>query len=65
MRDIDDGKAKECIYCEIGKDHITLKDGVIKYTKEECKRDYQKFLRELADKNSVSEILKKPQMKGE
>ena len=55
----DDGK--ECMFCRIGKDYITMDTGkgVRNYTKKECKKDYVEFLRMLKEKEGVIEALVK------
>lgn len=61
---------KLCVFCKIGKDHITLDKftGRKKYTRKECMEDYQKFLRMLKDRPSIARKLvegKVENLKGE
>jgi len=55
----DDGM--ECVFCRVGKNYITLpaKVGGKKYTKEECKKDYIKFLNMLKEKEAVRDAFVK------
>jgi hypothetical protein len=50
---------KLCVFCKIGKDHITLdkKTGRKNYTRRECMEDYRKFLNLLHDNPRISRKL--------
>ena len=46
----------QCIFCKDGIDHIMYddEDGVRrKYTKSDCERDYQKYLKMVKERNDV------------
>jgi len=52
----------QCIFCEREIKEVTMdkEDGTSeKYTKEQAKRDYVKFLNELKDKQKIADILAK------
>lgn len=49
---------KECIFCRIGKNEIQLKQGK-KYTKEECIKDYELFLKKIKEVPDLAKFLTK------
>lgn len=53
---------KECVFCKIGKDEVTVdRNGTrVKIKKDECSKEYKKALRRLAEKSKkASKILAK------
>lgn len=50
---LDDPKALECIYCKKKVDSIDLRTGE-KYTKEKCIKEYEIFLKKLAEKRNIA-----------
>lgn len=58
-----DPDVQQCIFCEKGIKEVVVenKDSemVEKYTKEQAKKDYVKFLKMLKEKKGVAEILAK------
>ena len=53
-----DPKALECSFCRKGVDFIERSDGT-KYTKNQCIKDYEMFLKKLAEKHNIAEQLTK------
>ena len=51
-----DPNALECSFCRKGVDVIERNDGT-KYTKKECIKDYEIFLKKLAEKQNIAEQL--------
>ena len=57
---------QQCIFCKLNITQVEreeTKDSgkFIPYTKEECIKDYQKFLRKVKDSQNVKDIIKKSQ----
>jgi wyosine [tRNA(Phe)-imidazoG37] synthetase (radical SAM superfamily) len=53
---------EKCLYCEVGKDSVNIKNknGVIeKYYKKQCVEDYKLFMRKLRDSQGVARALAK------
>ena len=61
------GEATQCIFCERGIKEVTLeREGKTeKYTKEQAKKDYIKFLNELKSKSEIAKILQGQKTKDE
>ena len=56
----------QCVYCQHGKDYVmvTLEDGKeIKYTKEQCKKEYKMLLKQLKETPWIAEKLAKEKIK--
>jgi hypothetical protein len=61
-----DDNVTQCIFCERDVKVVTLnlENGQVdKYTKEQAKKDYVKFLNELKEKSEVAKILTKERTK--
>ena len=61
-----DDNVTQCIFCERGVKVISIdmENGKVdKYTKEQAKKDYVKFLNEIKDKSEVAKILTKERTK--
>lgn len=54
----DDPEALQCIYCSENITEITLDKGR-KYTKEQCIKDYEIFLKKLKEKKNIADVLQK------
>jgi len=60
---VDEGISK-CLFCELGKNVLTIKDKktgrvVEKVKKEDASREYHKMLKRLADQEKIAELLVK------
>jgi len=58
MFDIEGTDGRECVFCKTGNLEIQLKEGKT-YTKGECIKDYEKFLRMIKDKKKIKDIIDK------
>jgi len=58
LTDISEKGGKECWFCKTGKNEIINKIGG-KYTKEECIKDYDIFLKKLKEKKKIAEYITK------
>ena len=70
MREIEgvEEEVYQCVYCKLGKDYVMVlmeDKKEIKYTKEQCIRDYKMFLKKLKETESIAEKLAKNQIKME
>ena len=56
-----DPDVQQCVFCEKGIKEVTVesKEKVEKYTKEQAKKDYVRFLKMLKEKKGVAKILAK------
>lgn len=64
MRDIENAPEtdKQCIFCQRGKDYVMVmkEEGKeIKYTKNECIKDYKDFVKKLKETPNIAEKLVK------
>jgi len=51
-----------CLFCELNINEVTIEKGegkTEKYTKEQCKKDYDVFLKQLKEKKNVAQLLVK------
>jgi len=56
--DITEEGGKECWFCRTGKSKLSTKPGE-NYTKEQCIKDYDIFLKKLKEKPKIAEYLAK------
>lgn len=58
LPDHDEPDALQCIFCKLDKDSIKLRTGGT-YTKAECIKEYEIFLKKLAEKRNIARALQK------
>ncbi len=62
----DDQEALQCIYCDQNINEITIKKdtGIVKYTKKQCIKDYEIFIKKLKENKKISDILANESSQG-